>query len=156
MVTASKIGSEQRPKYLGRNPLLLLKQRTKKKFSSAKQGRSERGRGDRRSLTEEEIINAVRWRYRICHYLFRLGAIWILTGAVAGLFATRYQWWVVELIGLGIFMSAFALTLAIYRCPVCDHHLSKFWPYKERCAHCGSESALGPFCSFCEAYYYPS
>ena len=98
-------------------------------------------------MTEQEIIEVVRWRYRICHYLFRLGAIWILTGAVVGLFSIRYEWWgwprdTVELIGLsglGIFTSAFALTLAIYRCPVCDHHLSKFWPYKERCAHCGAK-----------------
>lgn len=98
-------------------------------------------------MTEQEIIEAVRWRYRTCHYLFRLGAIWILTGAVVGLFFIRYEWWgwlrnTVELIrlgGLGIFTSAFALTLAIYRCPVCDHHLSKFWPYKERCAHCGAK-----------------
>ena len=91
-------------------------------------------------MTDEEIITAVRWRYRICHYLFRLGAIWILTGAVVGVFAIRYEGWgTVGLIGLGIVMSAFALTLAIYRCPVCDHSLSKLWPYKERCAHCGAK-----------------
>ena len=35
-------------------------------------------------------------------------------------------------------MSAFALTLAIYRRPVRDYLLGKFWPYKERCAHCGA------------------
>ena len=45
------------------------------------------------SSPEEEITKAVRWRYRICHYLFRPGAIWILTGAVVGLFAIRYEWW---------------------------------------------------------------
>ena len=94
-------------------------------------------------MTEEEIIKAVRWRYRICHYLFRLGAIWILTGAVVTLLAIRYEWdwprYTLELIGLGIFTSAFALTLAIYRCPVCDYHLSKLWPYKARCAHCGAK-----------------
>jgi hypothetical protein len=43
-----------------------------------------------------------------------------------------------ELIGLGIFMSGFAITLAIYRCPVCDHYLSKFRPDKTKCAHCGA------------------
>ena len=98
-------------------------------------------------VTEEEIIQTVSWRYRICHYFFRLGAIWILTGAVVGLFSIHYEWWnwprdtveIIGLIGLGIFTSAFALTLAVYRCPVCDHHLSKFWPYKERCAYCGAK-----------------
>ena len=47
-------------------------------------------------MTEAEINKAVRWRYRICHYLFRLGAIWIITGAVVGLF--RYPLLVVGLV----------------------------------------------------------
>lgn len=104
-------------------------------------------------MTEEEIIKAVRLRYRICNYLFRLGAIWIFVGAVVGAFALFHDWWIwprysVELVGFGIFTSAFALTLAIYRCPVCDRYLSKFRPDKTKCAHCGARvrsSANSPY-----------
>ena len=100
--------------------------RVERKSSQARStGEADAGEATK-EVTEEEIINAVRWRYRICHYLFRLGAIWILIGAVIGLFVIRYKWWgwprdtaeLIGLIGVGIFMSAFALTLAIYRCPV--------------------------------------
>jgi rRNA maturation protein Nop10 len=31
------------------------------------------------------------------------------------------------------------MTFALYRCPVCDHYLSKFRPNKEKCAHCGAK-----------------
>jgi hypothetical protein len=94
-------------------------------------------------MTDEEIIKAVRWRYRICNYLFVLGAIWIAGGAVAGVLGGYLNWgwpgYAVELTGFGIFTAAFALTRAIYRCPVCDRYLSKFRPDKERCAHCGAK-----------------
>jgi hypothetical protein len=94
-------------------------------------------------MTEEEVLKAVRWRYRICNYLFRLGAIWMFVGAMVSVFATHYEGWhwpgnTVELIGLGILMSGFAMTLAMYRCPVCDHYLSKYRPDKHKCAHCGA------------------
>src|SRR5947207_2217432 len=57
-------------------------------------------------VTDEEIVQAVRWRYRICNYLFRLGAIWILAGAIIRFLATRYDWWnwqghEIELVGFG-------------------------------------------------------
>jgi hypothetical protein len=94
-------------------------------------------------MTDEEIIKAVRWRYRTCNYLFGLGAIWIAVGLAAGVLAGYFNadWpgYTVELIGFGIFTAAFALTLAIYHCPVCDRYLSKFRPDKERCAHCGAK-----------------
>jgi hypothetical protein len=94
-------------------------------------------------VTDEEIVQAVRWRYRICNYLFRLGAIWILAGAIIRFLATRYDWWnwqghEIELVGFGIFTAGLAMTFAIYRCPVCDHYLSKYRPDKKRCAHCGA------------------
>ena len=94
-------------------------------------------------MTDEETIKAVRWRYRICNYLFRLGAIWILTGAIIGILAIRYEWWnwqghEVELVGFGIFTAGAAMTFAIYRCPVCDKYLSKYRPDKTKCAHCGA------------------
>ena len=94
-------------------------------------------------MTDEETIKAVRWRYRICNYLFRLGAIWILGGAIIGVLAVRFQWWnwqghEIELVGFGIFTAGAAMTLAIYRCPVCDRYLSKYRPDKTKCAHCGA------------------
>jgi hypothetical protein len=94
-------------------------------------------------MTDEEIIKAVRWRYRICNYLFRLGAIWILGGAIIGVLAARFEWlnWQgheIELVGLGIFTAGAAMTFAIYRCPVCDRYLSKYRPDKTKCAHCGA------------------
>ncbi|HEY6466909.1 MAG TPA: hypothetical protein VIY69_13000, partial [Candidatus Acidoferrales bacterium] len=36
-----------------------------------------------------------------------------------------------EVIAAGIFSTAFAFTLAIYRCPICDKYLSRFRPRKE-------------------------
>jgi hypothetical protein len=88
-------------------------------------------------LAEEEIIEAVRMRYRICNYLFTLGGIWIGAGGIISSF-TRELGIMVGLVGLGIFTAAFAVTLAIYRCPACDRYLSRFRPDKEECAHCGA------------------
>jgi hypothetical protein len=45
----------------------------------------------------------------------------------------------VGITGAGIFSAAFALTLAIYRCPVCDRFLSRFRPRKDQCGHCGAK-----------------
>lgn len=95
-------------------------------------------------MSEEEIVRAVKWRYRICNYLFRLGFAWIIAAIVMSLFPASLKWFgesavTVEFIGLGIFSSAFALTLAIYRCPVCDRFLSRFRPQKDRCPHCGAK-----------------
>jgi hypothetical protein len=94
-------------------------------------------------VNEEEVIRAVRWRYRICNYLFRLGFGWIIVGIAMSLLSSLKSLGeivgTVELIGLGIFSSAFVLTLAIYRCPVCDHLLSRFRPQKDFCPHCGAK-----------------
>jgi len=99
-----------------------------------------------RTLSEGEVIRAVRWRFRICNYLFNLAAMWFLIGAM-GLWvsashadATDNEIPVVmELIGSGIFSVAFVLTLAIYRCPVCGKYLSRFRPRKEYCPSCGAK-----------------
>jgi rubrerythrin len=45
---------------------------------------------------------------------------------------------IIQWVGFGIFSAAFALTLAIYRCPVCDRYLSRFRPRKELCPNCGA------------------
>jgi hypothetical protein len=92
-------------------------------------------------MTDDEIIKAVRWRYRICNYLFRLGIIWFVIGAALEMLHYKTEWppITVQMVGAGIFTSAAALTLAIYRCPVCDHFLSRFRPKKEQCQHCGAK-----------------
>jgi hypothetical protein len=92
-------------------------------------------------MSDEDVVNAVRWRYRICNYLFRLGMAWFFLGAILGTLprqsiATAS---LIELIGAGIFSAAVALSLAIYRCPVCDHFLSRFRPRKDQCPHCGAK-----------------
>jgi hypothetical protein len=95
-------------------------------------------------VSDEEVIRAVKWRYRTCNYLFRLGFGWIIAGVVLSLFPTSLKSLgesagTVELVGFGIFSSAVALTLAIYRCPVCDRFLSRFRPQKNLCPHCGAK-----------------
>jgi hypothetical protein len=92
---------------------------------------------------DEEIIKAVRWRYRICNYLFRLGMGWFFAGAILSTFPhspiSESTANMIELVGAGIFSAAFALTLAIYRCPVCDRYLSRFRPRKDQCPNCGAK-----------------
>jgi hypothetical protein len=100
-----------------------------------------------RTLSDEEVLRAVRWRFRICNYLFKLGAAWIVLGIIGLLFVDAFHTdatssdipFVVELIGFGIFSAAFVLTLAVYRCPVCDKYLSRFRPQKEYCPSCGAQ-----------------
>jgi hypothetical protein len=94
-------------------------------------------------IDESATIREVRWRYRICNYLFNTGALWIAAGIVGGMLARSpgkemdETWNAVTLVGAGIFSVAFALTLAIYRCPVCDKYLSRFRPDKTKCPRCG-------------------
>ena len=95
-------------------------------------------------MNDEDVIKAVRLRYRICNYLFTLGAAWYAIGAILSLFLrsasdARTAFVVVEVVGAGIFSAAFAVSLAIYRCPVCDHFLSRFRPRKDQCGHCGAK-----------------
>jgi len=99
-------------------------------------------------LAEEEIIRAVSWRFRICSYLFKLGAAWIVVGLVASGLADRIPSQSegfagfslpATVAGFAIFSVAFVLTLAIYRCPVCDKYLSRFRPQKEYCPSCGAK-----------------
>jgi hypothetical protein len=99
------------------------------------------------AVTDDEIMRSARWRFRICNYLFNLSAVWMAVGlvgfAMVGIshekeIATALPF-TLELIGMGIFSAAFALTLAIYRCPVCDKYLSRFRPRKEYCPSCGAK-----------------
>jgi hypothetical protein len=92
----------------------------------------------RNDLQPEEIIRAVKMRFRICNYLFNTGAIWIGIGVIL-LVNGDNESFMIEMIGIGIFSIAFALTLAIYRCPVCDKYLSRFRPDKFRCPQCNAQ-----------------
>lgn len=91
------------------------------------------------------VIQEVRRRYRICNYLFTTGALWIGAGYAADILTRKSgremndPWFAVILVGFGIFSAAFALTLAIYRCPVCDQYLSRFRPDKRKCPGCGTQ-----------------
>jgi hypothetical protein len=100
----------------------------------------------RRNISEDDCIRSVQWRFRICNYLFRLGSVWIAIGAIgvsvvadwngARVDATMVA---VVLVGMGIFSAASVLTLAIYRCPVCDKYLSRFRPCKQFRPSCGAK-----------------
>lgn len=97
------------------------------------------------AITDESaIIKEVRWRYRICNYLFTTGMLWWAAGYIGGIFIRKpgesvgEGWNAVSLVGAGIFSAAVALTLAIYRCPVCDKYLSRFRPDKTKCPRCGA------------------
>jgi hypothetical protein len=91
-------------------------------------------------MTEEEVLRAVRLRYRICNYLFRLGIAWFAIGAILEMLRLQTQWppTTLEIVGAGIFTVAAVLTFALYRCPVCERYLNKFRPDKTKCAHCGA------------------
>jgi len=96
------------------------------------------------TLNEKEVLRAVRWRFRICNYLFKLGAVWLLIGFTGSLVmdtlhADANIMILTEFVGFGIFSAAFVLTLAIYRCPVCDKYLSRFRPREEYCPSCGAK-----------------
>jgi CHASE2 domain-containing sensor protein len=95
-----------------------------------------------RAHDESQVIATVRLRYRLCAYLFVLGWVIILAGFTGVLYAESINeqetfFTVVLVVGSGIFASAFAVTLAIYRCPVCDRYISRFRPNKELCGNCG-------------------
>ena len=99
----------------------------------------------------EEVLKSVRLRYRVCNYLFRLGIISFGLGAIGQSASTSMHvdactlqfFMMTEVVGGGIFLSAVAVTLAIYRCPVCDKYLSKFRPRKEYCPSCGAQVFKG-------------
>jgi hypothetical protein len=90
-------------------------------------------------LTDPRVVASVRWRFRICNYLFNLAGAWLLLGALVRLFdhEDTMIFTAILVTGFGIFWSACALTLAIYRCPVCDKYIRRFRPSKEHCGACG-------------------
>ncbi|MGB7984910.1 MAG: hypothetical protein WCF54_07100 [Terracidiphilus sp.] len=91
-------------------------------------------------MRPEEIICAVKMRFRICNYLFKTAFIWFGVGVIFGpIFNYHSDSEIAMMIGTAIFTLAFALTLAIYRCPVCDTYLSRFRPNKLHCPNCNAK-----------------
>jgi hypothetical protein len=95
-----------------------------------------------RSLSQDEIIQSVDFRFRICQFLFRAAVVWVVIGIVlfaiafsAGILLSGLSFMAMT-ISLGLFTAAFAVTLAIYRCPVCDTRLSFFHSEQIDCAGC--------------------
>jgi|HubBroStandDraft_3_1064219.scaffolds.fasta_scaffold00777_9 hypothetical protein len=101
-------------------------------------------------ISPADVIRTVRWRYRICSYLFNTGGFWMLGGTLLRMLSggrsesLASAGFTIFLIGFGILTAAFAVTLAIYRCPVCDHYLSRFRREKDKCDHCGAVIRLTP------------
>jgi hypothetical protein len=103
----------------------------------------------RRVLEPSEIIRSVKQRYRVCNYLFKTGACWILIGGFGTLLYARIHGqsdsldassvMTVFIIGAAFYTAGLAMTLAIYRCPVCDKYLSRFRPDKLRCPGCNAK-----------------
>jgi len=90
-------------------------------------------------MTTDQVILEVRRRYRICNRLFTTGAcIWAL-GLVANALTQRALWLGVAYVGASIFVAGAGLTVAIYRCPVCNKFLSRFRPDKRKCPNCAAQ-----------------
>jgi ssDNA-binding Zn-finger/Zn-ribbon topoisomerase 1 len=90
-------------------------------------------------MTAEQVILEVRTRYRICNRFFTAGAcIWAL-GMLAHALTQRSLWLGIAYAGLAIFFVGVGLTVAIYRCPVCNKYLSRFRPDKRKCPNCGAQ-----------------
>ena len=100
-------------------------------------------------LTPEDLKNVrtMRIRSRVCRYLFNAAGIWLIV------FASFWAWnefglhnrevaeHIFQLSYLGytiIMVVAFAVTLAVYRCPACDKYLSRFRKDKLHCPACGT------------------
>ncbi len=93
--------------------------------------------------TSDETIRKVQMRFRICAYLFRASFAWLVVGFLGmALLEENNQdgspFTVVIAIGFALFTAAFAVTLAIYRCPVCDTYISRFRKQKDLCGACGA------------------
>jgi len=96
-------------------------------------------------MSDEDVVKAVRYRYRVCNYLLVLGLTWNLAGLIlrpllssAGV-DSQSGLLSFQITGGGILAAAFAVTLAMYRCPVCDHYLSRFRSRKDQCGNCGAK-----------------
>ncbi len=99
-----------------------------------------------RGLKPDDIIRSVKQRDRICIYLFNTGAVWMFAGVIVvvvnALFHSQFNplnasiEWTVMISSMAIYSATYALTLAIYRCPVCDKYLGRFSAEKLHCPNC--------------------
>jgi hypothetical protein len=84
----------------------------------------------RRDLDPNEIIHLVNERNRVCRYLFVVAAIWVCGGGLLYFLWLGFEdqnthirlvSFVLQMVGYGTFSIAFAVQLALYRCPICDN-----------------------------------
>ena len=95
-------------------------------------------------MNDEDVIKAVRLRRRICNYLLPSGIYWnafwqILRHFAPNLFSGS-AFDAAFVTGLAMMTNAVLVSLAIYRCPVCDHFLWR-GRRKDQCAYCGAKVA---------------
>jgi hypothetical protein len=102
----------------------------------------------RRDLDPNEIIRLVKERYRVCRYMFVVAAIWVCGGALLYFLWLGFGYqnthirlvsFVLQMVGYGTFSIAFAMQLALYRCPICDSFLARRLKDKIRCPRCNAQ-----------------
>ena len=100
-----------------------------------------------RDLAPAEVIRQVYERFRVCRYLAVAAALRIGAGAILYLFwigfdhansHLRLASFVLQMIGYSAFSIAFAVQLAIYRCPICDAYLGRMKD-KLHCPRCNAQ-----------------
>ena len=99
----------------------------------------------RTNMSDEDVINAVRLRCRICNYLLISAMGWNAFWQILGFFAPHSYLFsgsafgaAFVVVGLAMMTTAGAVSLAISRCPVCDHFLLR-GRRKDQCGHCGAK-----------------
>ena len=95
---------------------------------------------------DENVIKAVRSKYRICNYLITSAICWntgerLLRHVVPHSLSDSPVYTGFVVAGWAMMIAAFAFTFAVYRCPVCRHFLKRFRPRKDQCGHCGAKVA---------------
>jgi hypothetical protein len=96
-------------------------------------------------LTDAEIQSQVRRNYQLCRYIFNCAFAWLIVAVAVGMAdgslssePPAVSTTVLYAVGAGIFSVAFTVTLALYRCPVCDKYIHRFRPNKLLCSTCGA------------------
>jgi hypothetical protein len=99
-------------------------------------------------LQQEEIIRIVIWRSRICRYIFVVSAVWMIVAAALYFVWLGFDYqnthlhsasFVLQMVAYAIFSVAFAVQLAIYRCPVCDKFLNRLSADNLHCTRCNAQ-----------------
>jgi hypothetical protein len=100
-------------------------------------------------MQPEEIIRSMKQRDRICLYMEYTGSIWCLLLVIVVTLDALFHLksnpinvsieWTVAIISIAIGMVAFAMRLAIYRCPLCDQYLGRLGNDKLHCPNCNAK-----------------